>query len=281
MSISRSQIVLSRTNEQTGEREVVHIVQGDTLVGADLSGLDLSRVEFKNLDMTDANLSNTTLSSAFFSGVDLTCANLSGAKMDFAVFRKVDASGANFDRTICTPVVFTETSICRASFINASLQENTFARVNAIGADFTGANLSNTMMSVVDLRGAIVNDADFTNTKLATVMNIPKQLVDSTNIVPQGEIVVYKRICEGIIRLRIPADATRSCATSRKCRASSAVVLELPPGVEVGHSLHDPTFEYREGATIVPRDGFDTNRWAECASGIHFFLTQDEAMNYQ
>lgn len=32
---------------------------------------------------------------------------------------------------------------------------------------------------------------------------------------------------------------------------------------------------------IFPKYGFHPNRWNECASGIHFFMTFDEAANYE
>ena len=41
-------------------------------------------------------------------------------------------------------------------------------------------------------------------------------------------------------------------------------------------SQHDPSFKYQVGKKVVP-DGFDEDRWNECASGIHFYLTRVEA----
>lgn len=31
---------------------------------------------------------------------------------------------------------------------------------------------------------------------------------------------------------------------------------------------------------IVRVDNFDDNRWRECSTGIHFFMTRDEAVRY-
>ena len=44
------------------------------------------------------------------------------------------------------------------------------------------------------------------------------------------------------------------------------------PDEVVGYSLHDPTFEYHKGATVIP-SGFTPNPTQECGEGIHFFLT--------
>ena len=44
-------------------------------------------------------------------------------------------------------------------------------------------------------------------------------------------------------------------------------------------SKYDRTFIYRVGETASVCD-FDENRWNECAPGIHFFITREEAINY-
>ena len=89
-----------------------------------------------------------------------------------------------------------------------------------------------------------------------------------------------------IVKLLIPSDAQRSNCTGRKCRASKARVLDLqdkqgnslPPDT-TAYSGHDPDFTYRKGETVHVED-FDTNRWDECATGIHFFITRIEAVEY-
>ena len=89
-----------------------------------------------------------------------------------------------------------------------------------------------------------------------------------------------------IVKLLIPSDAQRSNATGRKCRASTARVLDLqdkqgnslPPDT-TAYSSYDPDFTYQKGKTVHVED-FDTNRWEECAPGIHFFITRIEAVEY-
>lgn len=89
-----------------------------------------------------------------------------------------------------------------------------------------------------------------------------------------------------IVKLLIPADAQRSNGTGRKCRASKARILDLqdkqgnslPPDT-TARSAHDENFTYKKGETVHAED-FDTNRWNECAPGIHFFITRREAVEY-
>ena len=39
------------------------------------------------------------------------------------------------------------------------------------------------------------------------------------------------------------------------------------------------SFTYEVGKTYEVND-FDDNRWNECSTGIHFFITRDEAVKY-
>ena len=87
-----------------------------------------------------------------------------------------------------------------------------------------------------------------------------------------------------IIKLEIPSDALRCSATGRKCRCNKAKVLSITnidgsDSGNVGYSKYDPSFVYNVGE-IVSVDDFDTNRWNECSTGIHFFITRQEAVDY-
>lgn len=79
------------------------------------------------------------------------------------------------------------------------------------------------------------------------------------------------------MKLKIPAAAKRSSATSRKCRAEFAEVLEVF-GAEKGRSSYGEV-TYRAGEIVHP-DSFNDDRWSECSNGIHFFITREEAEAY-
>jgi hypothetical protein len=92
-------------------------------------------------------------------------------------------------------------------------------------------------------------------------------------------LIAWKKCQDGVIvRLKIPAAARRSNATGRKCRAEFAEVLEVI-GAKVGTSTHDGKTRYAVGKT-VKCDAWCEDRWQECAGGIHFFLTREEAEAY-
>ena len=137
-------------------------------------------------------------------------------------------------------------------------------------ADLYGADLRNVDLSGADLHGADLEGANLSYANLTGAKGIPE------TIVGEGELIVYKKLKYGVIcKLKIPAEAKRSNATSRKCRAEYAVVLKGE-----GVSEYDETFEYKVGETVRPREPFCKDRWQECASGIHFFLTREEAEEY-
>jgi hypothetical protein len=179
---------------------------------------------------------------ADLTGANLTRADLSWADLSWADLSWADLTGANLD-----------------------------------GANLSGVNLDRANLSGVNLDRANLSGVNLTGANLRWAKDVPPQVVELTAVVPaEGEVTGWKKCRDGVIvKLLIPAEAQRSNATTRKCRASSARVLEVI-GDDEATSLWDVTFKYRAGETVsVPE--FDENRWAECSAGIHFFLTREEA----
>ena len=88
-----------------------------------------------------------------------------------------------------------------------------------------------------------------------------------------------------IAKLEILEDAKRSSAAGRKCRCSKARVISITDRnnsevtIDFAPSNYDEDFIYRVGEIVEVPD-FDPNRWNECAPGIHFFMTRQEAVDY-
>lgn len=106
-----------------------------------------------------------------------------------------------------------------------------------------------------------------------------------------GEFTAWKRLlgANTIARLKVPAHATRTSATSNKIRVSEAVVEEILTwnkqlrtwyNVDEGRAVHDYKFVYKVGEIVKPDKPFDQNRFEECTSGIHCFLSMDEAIRF-
>ena len=159
------------------------------------------------------------------------------------------------------------------------------------GADLRGADLFRADLRGADLRGACLLGADLRGADLRGA-NLSELTVAQTSILPdEGDIIGWKKALalDGapiIVKLLIPSDAKRSNSTGRKCRANKARILDLqdrqgnslPPDT-TAYSSFDPDFTYKKGETVHVED-FDTNRWNECAPGIHFFITRIEAVKY-
>ena len=213
---------------------------------ADLRGADLFRADLRGANLLGANLLGAYLRYADLRGADLFRADLRGAYLRGADLFRADLRGANLRGA----------DLCDANLYGACL----------LGADLRGA----------DLRGA----------------NLSELTVAQPSILPdEGDIIGWKKALalDGapiIVKLLIPSDAKRSNSTGRKCRANKARILDLqdrqgnslPPDT-TAYSSFDPDFTYKKGETVHVED-FDTNRWNECAPGIHFFITRIEAVKY-
>ena len=162
----------------------------------------------------------------------------------------------------------------------ADLRGTDLSWANLREADLRGTDLSWANLRRADLRRADLRGTDLRGTDLREAdLNFPIACPES------GSFIGYKKARKYIIKLKILENAKRSSATSRKCRCDKAevVAIENMDGTVVGvdsvRSNRDSSFIYRIGE-IVSVDNFDDNRWNECTAGIHFFITRDEAVNY-
>ena len=189
---------------------------------------------------------------ANLSGANLSGTNLSGANLYQANLHEADLRGADL--------------------YQANLSRANLSRANLSGADLRGAGLRGADIYQADLRGADLYGAKNLNFPMAC----PEE----------GSFIGFKKCQDGkIVKLKIPVDALRCSATGRKCRCSKAKVLSITnidgtdANVGMAISKYDRNFIYKVGETIeVPN--FNTDRWNECSTGIHFFITRQEAVDY-
>lgn len=111
------------------------------------------------------------------------------------------------------------------------------------------------------------------------------------DIVPkEGGFTAYKKLADIgltkdiIAKLWIPAEAKRVNGFDNKCRAEKAIVLEMrdEEGNEVfeGRSIYEKGFFYKKNHCVECIKDFDDTEFKTCTSGIHFFMTEEEAKNY-
>ena len=198
----------------------------------------------KRADLRGADLSRADLHGANLYGANLYGANLYGA----------DLSGAN-------------------------LHGANLYGANLYGADLSGANLYGANLYGADLRGADLSRAE-----------IELELINKFYPIccPEvGSFIAWKKVRGNlIVKLEVTETAKRSSAFGRKCRCNEAKVLDIQnldgtsaDDVTVAYSTYDSNFAYRVGETVRV-DNFDKDRKNECAPGIHFFITRQEAVEY-
>ena len=166
-------------------------------------------------------------------------------------------------------------------------------RANLYMADLSGAYLREANLRGADLSGADFYGADLRGADLRGAKNIPDYACP-LNCPQEGSFIGFKKayaiiktykLCKKVIvKLRIPDDAKRSSATTRKCRCDKAEVISITSldgktEFEEACSIYDNTFIYKIGEIVSVND-FDEDRWNECSTGIHFFITREEAVNY-
>ena len=193
-------------------------------------------------------------------------ANLRGANLWEANLREANLRGAN---------------LWEANLWGANLWETNLREANLRGANLRGASLRGADLRGADLRGADLRGADLVGAKINenTKINLPISCPDT------GAFTAWKKARGYIVQLEIPAEAKRVSATTRKCRCNMAKVVAIQNVDGTDSDLrevcsgYDHNFIYKVGETVVV-DNFDDNRWNECSTGIHFFITREEAVDY-
>jgi hypothetical protein len=174
-----------------------------------LEGADLSWADLRGAVLYTANLSE-----ADFRGADLSGADLRGADLGCTYLRSANLRGAD---------------LRKADLSLANLRGSDLSEADLREADLTGASLSG-----AHIEGAI----------------LPPPIVPS-----EGEFTGYKKVLQAdgaytVITLRIPEDARRTSAlTSRKCRASHAVVVK---GAGISPTTSRGKLAYTPGTTFLP-----------------------------
>ena len=134
------------------------------------------------------------------------------------------------------------------------------------------------------VRSAILHGADLGGANLCGAKSDVKTVWPPLSILAEGTLNVWKKLKNNAIaNLEIPAKAKRINSTGRKCRAEFAKVLSIVSRggkkINIGHASHDGT-EYKVGKIVKP-DKYDHDFRVECSHGIHFFITREEAENYE
>ena len=266
IKISREELNRILEEEKMGIQSDLNYVD---LSYVDLSNIDLryANLRYANLEganLRDANLKYTDLEHVNLSNADLTSANLENADLSNASLRRSDLKHADLKYAILR---FTDLK-------DADLRNANLRCANLRNADLEHADLRHTDLSNARLVGTNLQDIKINIHTTGYGLACPEK----------GSFVGYKKAGGCIVELLIPEDAKRSSATSAKCRCSKARVLDIED-IKTGEKVkeigsnYDNNFISKTGEIVTVND-FDNDRWNECASGIHFFMSRDYALNY-
>ena len=225
-------------------KTVKETLMGDANLGdANLRGADLRDAYLGGANLRGADLGDANLGGAYLGGANLRGADLRDAYLGGANLRGADLRGADL----------------RDAYLG--------------GAYLGGAYLGGANLGGANLGGANLGGANYNECTAFFALQCPEE----------GDFIAWKKVKTCIVKLLIPADAQRSSATSRKCRASKAHVLAIydKDGNEKKSVVSDNyvTTTYKVGENVLP-DSWDDDRWNECSHGIHFFITRQEAELY-
>lgn len=207
--------------------------------------------------------------------IELKDADLSGwdlSYMDFSLstFRNICFDGANL-------------SYC-------SLENAWFENCTFIGTNMRCTNLKTCAFRYNDLTGANIEGADLFGAvlefaKLDNIIHNEETKWFKLHCPETGPFLGYKKCFNNrLVQLLIPADAKRTSATMNSCRCSKAKVLTIKSfdykqEFDEAWSLVDENFVYRKGQWVEVLD-FNEDRWQDSTTGIHFWMTREEALAY-
>lgn len=251
---------------------------------ADFSGKRLEKICFVGKNLQDAIFDQCVLVDCLFSECVAVDAVFSKTKIEGTTFNNCVLCDANFDCAFITQCCFLNVNLFESSMMHSQMLETMFSCSDLTSIDFTFCDMVHCSAEKSNFSGSRIGDNNFKEIHASN-----RTAFYDICCPEEGAFVGFKKArCYGaevIVKLLITENAKRGSACSRKCRASEVKVLgiydldrnELPNVVASSYWKYG--FHYKVGETISIED-FDENRWNECSTGIHFFLTFDEAARF-
>lgn len=227
---------------------------------------------------------------------DLSGEHLEGLAFDYralsqASFRGAYLDGTKFIDAILVGVDFEGASLVDTDFSCANAWDANFNNTNCKDALFLSANLTEASFEGADLDGASFAQANLTDASFEDVKNIDKVEFDSTiGIYPvcpthgsfTGWTIIENEEQEFIAMLSIPAYARRNSGTTRKCRADTAIVVDIQ-SLEGEHvaalvaKLKYRNIKFTVGESVHDNH-FETDRFKVSSTDLYFYITKEEAL---
>ena len=232
-------------------------MRGANMKGANMHGADISYVNIRYTNLHDVNMSYANMHDADMSGT-----NMNGVDMRYANMHGVDMRGANMRGV----------DMCGADISYANMHGAYMRGTNMRNANMRYGDISYTNMRGVDMSGTNMNGVNMSYANMHGIDRLRKGIKLS-------EPIIGWKKCKNdvLVKLEIPRGAIVFSINNKKCRTDKAKVLEII-GADRAYSNHK-FFSYYVG-DVIEIFNFNCEYNVECAKGIHFFKTREEAENY-
>lgn len=193
---------------------------------------------------------------------------------------------------------FSNADCSTASFVSCDLRNADFSEANLVGAKFIGCKLTEhiykggayfEILAQNNLRARTVtevSDGHYTVTDIHAPLHSAESITGYKILHAIDSTDNYRQV-RTIAKLTIPMEAHCAIYKGDKCRASKAYVEEIYDPFKKRYYAFGiscvwnrfTSFSYEVGEYAIA-DNFDENLYAVCTNGIHFFLTEEEAIDY-
>lgn len=230
----------------------------------------ISETELKDMLHDQENHRNLLLREVSFEDMDLSGSSLAGIDFTLSSFQNVCLNGADLSGAVIENALLDGCSMKGSIFRNTNMKTASMRYCDMTDCDIRGANLFGAVLEHARLDGIISDES----TQWFR-MHCPEN----------GPILGYKKcVNDRLVQLLIPADAKRTSATLPSCRCSRAKVLTIKSfdsteEFEEAWSLVDENFVYHKGQWVEVKD-FNEDRWMDSTTGIHFWMSREEAIAY-
>ncbi len=270
----------------------------NNLTGCDLSNAGLERVCFDGCFMTDANLQYANLSYCTMREANLNDCNLMSAYMFRANLQDASLIYANLKYVNLKLAILHRTKFSLANLEFAELEGADIDFANFSFANLRNANFNLTRLYHTKLIRADLNCTTFVHTDIKNSTFKECNLVQTNFRYANAKLIEYRKgkmLRENIIgykkcfldrsvfsksvivKLEIPKGAIVFSIDGGKCRTNKAKVLEIEGADRVFSRFKYMSYYVGDEFNIYD---FNCQYNIECAEGIHFFMTREEAEKY-
>jgi len=265
----------------------------------DFASNDASKLDFSNSKIVSSNFKylrcpdHIIFNYAILNDINLAYCNLLHGSFDYT-----DISGSDFTGALLIGASFNKARIADTSFKAANLHGAFFTKTNLINCDLCFSNLAEAMIHYwtifkCNLIGANLCKCDLKSRKGRNYISLAeyrKGKILSENIIGYKKCRSYDKIYHSLddcriamVTLEIPRGAIVFSINGNKCRTNRAKVLDI---VDINGNKVPRARSYMGELTYYVGDDFtiydfDCEYNNECSTGIHFFMTKEEAEKYR